>query len=152
MLLKTQIARVCNSFENLVLNNLNLICIIDQRFMVHISQGRYLASFTDNMHEYSLCHLILQNLKVMPSFKKWLKTYDVENTRVGTLAMKMKSIGFLLQRTLLSSTRRHNKSNIKNLLWQRRKKWLLSINHLRECQDSGRHPPENRLKLLLIGR
>lgn len=49
MPLKTEIGRV---FESLILNNLNLIWIIDQMFMVHISQ-RYLPGFADNMHMYS---------------------------------------------------------------------------------------------------
>ena len=50
MPLKTEIARV---FQSLILNNLNLIWIIDQMFMVHISQRRYLDGFADNMHMYS---------------------------------------------------------------------------------------------------
>lgn len=64
---KNQVGRVCISFENFILNSLSLICIIDQMFMVHISQGRYLSGFADNMHMYLLCHLILWNLKTMSS-------------------------------------------------------------------------------------
>lgn len=39
-----------------------------------------------------LCHLLLRNLKVMSSFKKLLKAYDVENPGVGITAMQMNCI------------------------------------------------------------
>lgn len=60
-------------------------------FTVHTSQGRYLSGFVESIDMDLLGHLILWNLKVMSSFKKCLKTCDVDNTRVGIMAMKMNS-------------------------------------------------------------
>lgn len=58
---KNQVGRVCISFENFILNSLSLICIIDQMFMVHISQGRYLSGFAMSSNFMEFKNYVFKN-------------------------------------------------------------------------------------------
>lgn len=92
---KTQSGRVCISFDNLVLNNLDLICLIDQKFMVYISQ-EVLIWFC---RQYAYIFTMSSTFKEFKSYifiQEMIENLWCGNTGVGIMAMKMNSTQFPL--------------------------------------------------------